>query len=64
MRRATDRCETGVIEDLITARPVDRLMGQMAQFVDREKYLPDMNQVARACLWRNMQLAVDQSPEQ
>jgi len=58
--RAADRFEIGRIEDRVAARVVERLMGQMPELIDEETDLPDVDEVARAGLRRNMQLAVDQ----
>ena len=57
--RVADRLEIGVIEDRVAARAVERLMGQMTQFIDEKTDLSDVNEVARAGLGRNMQVAVD-----
>ena len=62
--RAADRREIGGIKAWVAARAVEGLMGQIAEFIDEEAYLSDVNQMARAGLWRNMQLAVDQSHQQ
>ena len=39
-------------------------MGQMPELIDEETDLPDVDEVARAGLRRNMQLAVDQPHQQ
>ncbi len=63
-RRAADRLDIGRIEDRVAARAVECLMGQLAELIDEETDLSDVNEVARSGLRRNMQLAVDQPDQQ
>ena len=56
--------EIGRIENRVAARAVERLMGQIAQFVDEETDLSDVDEMARADLGGTMQLAVDQPHQQ
>ena len=47
-RRAADRRDIDGIEDRIAARPVDRLMGEIAHLIDEEADLSDVYQMACA----------------
>ena len=62
--RAVNRREPRRIEGGIAARAVERLMGQIAQLVDEQTNLTDVNEVVRAHPWRQMQLPGDQTHQQ
>ena len=63
-RRTADGREPRGIEGGLAARAVDRLMGEIAHFIDEKTDLPYTNQMARAEFRRKMQLAAYQSHKQ
>ena len=63
-RRAADRREPRGIESGLAAGAVERLMGEIAQFIDEETDLSHGNQAIGAEVWRQMQLAGYQSHQQ
>ena len=60
-RRAVDRREPRRIEGGLAARAVERLMGEIAHFIDEKTDLPHADQMVRAESWRKMQLPEYQS---
>jgi hypothetical protein len=59
-----DRCEPRRIEGGLAARAVERLMGEIAHFIDKETDLPHADQMVCAESWWKVQLAGYQSQKQ